>query len=273
MKILDYDIPLGISLAPCNAPSVQPFAEAGFSHFEICLPASAGTRGGEDEFAVCSEPFRNALHACALRPWSVHLPFGTGWDIAHIDEQERGAVCESLKKIIGLAGAWGAKICVLHGCLEPVVNEHRPVRIARSIKSMRALDEHARGYGMRVALENLPRSCLGNCAAEVFAMMHAAGDVPVCFDVNHLLMEDHAAFLDVLAPHVATTHLSDYDAVDERHWLPGRGVVPWRLVVERLQAAGYRGPYLFELARLPDGTVYPPAEVCGAFRRAVEEGA
>ena len=270
MKLLHYDVPLGISLTHQGVESIASFVEAGFSHFELGLPSRVGGRGEEHKLADYARPFADALQAHGLCPWSMHLPFGAGWDIAHFDEQERREVCASIKKLIDLTGTWGAKVYILHGCLEPVADAQRPVRISRSIKSMQELDSHARQYGMRVALENLPRSCLANDAEETYAMMRAAGDLPICFDVNHLLKEDHAAFLDRLVPFVATTHLSDYDAVDERHWIAGRGVVPWRLLVERLQAAGYRGPYLFEIGPRPDKTPYTAVEVWEAFRSAVE---
>ncbi|HML45475.1 MAG TPA: sugar phosphate isomerase/epimerase family protein [Clostridia bacterium] len=270
MRLLQYEVPLGISLTHQGVQSIPAFVEAGFTHFELGLPSREGGRGEEEKLAGYARPFRDALKEYGLCPWSMHLPFGAGWDIAHFDEQERLAVCASLKKLIDLTGNWGAKVYVLHGCLEPVAAEQRPIRVGRSIKSMQELDAHARRYGMRIALENLPRSCLANNAEETYAMMQAAGDPPICFDVNHLLQEDHATFLNRLAPYIMTTHLSDYDAVDERHWIAGRGVVPWRLLVERLQAAGYRGPYLFEIGPRPDKTPYSAVEVREAFRNAVE---
>lgn len=270
MKILDYDAPLGISITGHPAEAVHDFVAYGFTHFEVGIPAALpGTargfdkydyspevtaaaarlacRGQEQRLVALKQPLVDAIEQHKLRVWSVHLPFGTGWDIAHWLESERDAVCTSLKRVIDLTAGWKPRVYVLHGCLEPVSDAERPVRIARSIRSLKELDAYAAQYGARVALENLPRSCLANCSLETRAMAQAANDVPICFDVNHLLGEDHAAFIDALAERVITTHLSDYDGIDERHWLPGAGIVPWKLVVERLMASGYRGPFLFEL--------------------------
>ena len=74
--------------------------------------------------------------------------------------------------------------------------------------------------------------------------------------------------MKVLAPHVVTTHLSDYDGVDERHWLPGKGIVPWKTVVETLMENGYRGPFLFEL-RAGENGPYTASEVLDAFSAAL----
>ena len=43
--------------------------------------------------------------------------------------------------------------------------------------------------------------------------------------MNHLLGESHTDFMKALKHNIITTHLSDYDGVDERHWLPGEGIV------------------------------------------------
>lgn len=99
-------------------------------------------------------------------------------------------------------------------------------------------------------------------------MAQAAGDVPICFDVNHLLGESHETFLNALASQVVTTHLSDYDGVDERHWLPGEGIVPWKRILDGLMEAGYRGPFLFELRTGEDGP-YDARTVLDCFKRAL----
>jgi len=178
-------------------------------------------------------------------------------------------VCASLRRVIDLTAAWNPKVYVLHGCLEPVAPEERALRIARSICSLRELNEYARSQGTTVALEDLPRSCLGNTSVETKAMAQAAGNVPVCFDVNHLLGEDHAAFLGRLGRDIVTTHLSDYDGIDERHWLPGKGIVPWRYVVDTLLDTGYRGPFLFELCMDENGEPYGAEAVLRAFETAL----
>ena len=293
MKILNYEIPLGLSASAHSPEAIQGFIDAGFTHFELGIAASLpgaekadlsdpykpetlrlcaerAQRGREEKLTDLQSARLYKLCANGLRPWSIHLPFGPGWDVAHAVREERQAVCESLKRIIDITSAWGTKVYVMHGCLEPVKPEERALRIARSILSMRELNAHALKYGATVALENLPRSCLANCAEETLAMSEAAGDIPIVFDVNHLLGESHAAFMAKLANRVISTHLSDYDGIDERHFLPGEGIVPWRQIVTGLCDAGYRGPMLFEL-RSGEYGPYEAMDVLSAFVRAVEK--
>lgn len=298
MKYLGYEISLGLSATSHSPEQIRDFIAKGFTHFEIGIPASLpGTprervenpyapeniakfaeracRGCEEKLVELQNERVKAVLGGNMRVWSVHLPFGPGWDVAHFIESERDAVVKSLKRIIDLTACWGPKVYVLHGCLEPVSIEERPIRIARSIRSMKELDDYASQYGIRVALENLPRSCLANTSAETRAMIQAAGNIPVIFDVNHLLGEPHDIFLDALAPYVISTHLSDYDGIDERHWLPGVGtepgkcIVPWKYIVKTLVEAGYRGPFLFELRSGENGP-YDADEVLAAWNEVMK---
>ena len=276
MKILGYEVPLGLSVSNHSPEAIASFVESGFTHFEIVIPASIALadgsrsccRGEEEKLTSPQQPMVDAIARENLCPWSVHLPFGKGFDIANYDEAERDAAVASLKRVIELTSVWHPRIYVLHGCLEPVSPEQRPVRIARSIQSMRELDAYAQLFGARIALEDLPRSCLANSAVETRAMMLAAS-VPICFDVNHLLGDSHEAFLHAMATNIVTTHLSDYDGIDERHWLPGQGIVPWKEVFLGLQKAGYRGPYLFELRKGEDGP-YTARQVLDSFLDALQ---
>ena len=154
-------------------------------------------------------------------------------------------------------------------CLEPVSDEQREARTLQSIKSVTELNEYAAKYGKQVALEDLPRSCIGNCTDEMKRIVSASG-VKICFDVNHLLGDSHENFLNSLQNEIITTHLSDYDGEDERHWLPGEGIVPWKLIFDRLESVGYKGAYLFEL-KMNGDKPYSPEEIITAFKSAIEE--
>lgn len=279
MKLLGHDVPLGMSVTSNTPESIQSYVQEGFTHFEVGIPRTLpvqatpdnpSCRGREAQLVAEKQPLVDAIEAEGLRVWSVHLPFGEGWDVAHFCEEERDAVVQSLKRVIECTAPWRPRVYVLHGCLEPVAPEQRPVRIARSIQSLRELDTFCQRFGARIALEDLPRSCLANTSLETRAMMLAA-DVPICFDVNHLLGDSHAAFLSLLATHCVTTHLSDYDGIDERHWLPGEGIVPWKEVFTGLLSAGYRGPFLFELRADEEGKPYAARRIVDSFVRALEK--
>ncbi|MCE5218704.1 sugar phosphate isomerase/epimerase, partial [bacterium] len=45
---------------------------------------------------------------------------------------------------------------------------------------------------------------------------------------------------------LATLHISDHDGIDERHWIPGRGIVNWQDFAAGLDDIGYTGCLMHE---------------------------
>ena len=44
-----------------------------------------------------------------------------------------------------------------------------------------------------------------------------------------------------------TLHISDNDGIDERHWMPGQGVIVWQQWAQILVTMGYAFPFIYEL--------------------------
>ena len=95
-----------------------------------------------------------------------------------------------------------------------------------------------------MAVEDLPRGCLGNSSSDFEWLVANVPDIKICYDTNHLLGEESHAFAERFAPYIANIHVSDYDGVDERHWMPGRGIVE---VIDILMRSGYDGPFMYEV--------------------------
>ena len=71
--------------------------------------------------------------------------------------------------------------------------------------------------------------------------------IDVCLDSNHFLKERPETAVLALGKSIKTTHISDYDFVDERHWLPGEGKVVWTALYNALREVGYNGVWMYEL--------------------------
>ena len=91
-------------------------------------------------------------------------------------------------------------------------------------------------------------------------------DVMVCFDSNHLLQEEHAHFFETVGSRIGTIHASDYDRQDERHWLPGNGVIDWTDFYRRLRASGYKGVFMHEVRAGEDAT---PANIAARYESVI----
>ena len=88
---------------------------------------------------------------------------------------------------------------------------------------------------------------MGNCSKEILELISAHENLRVCFDTNHLLSEDICDFIRNVGDKIVTTHISDYDYINERHWLPGEGSIDWKSVVSAFEEVGYDGYWLYEM--------------------------
>lgn len=202
---------------------------------------------------------RERLGRSRVRLHSVHLPYSRALDLSQLDAAARRQALAITERNLRLAAALGARLTVVHPSAEPIADGERDARLDASRDSLGRLAKTAADEGVRLAVECLPRSCLGNTAAELGSILKAldATVVGACIDVNHLNLRepDIAAAVARLAPRLFTLHCSDNDGLDERHWLPGspQGVVDWPAFLGALRDCGYAGPFLYEVRMLdPD---------------------
>ena len=182
-----------------------------------------------------------------VKLWSFHLPFTpfSTIDISNPDLAEYSV--EYFKGIIKNALPLGVKIFVIHPSGEPIADEQRPIRLDTAKQSLAKLGAFAEETGVTIAVEDLPRTCLGRNSAEILDLISVHPNLRVCFDTNHLLGENIEEFIKNVGDKIITTHVSDYDFIDERHWLPLEGKVDWKNLIASLKAVGYNGPWLYEI--------------------------
>lgn len=188
---------------------------------------------------------------------TVHAPFGKEIDFSS-DPQAVEAGISITRASLEQAAALGAPQVVVHSSYEPIAPSERAARLARARQSLEELALDCARTGVRLAVELLPRTCLGHTTAELLALLDGLPpqQFGLCIDTNHL-MDRAAALPDEVrraGRRLTALHLSDYDGVDEKHWLPGEDVVAWRPFFAALAEVGYEGPYTYE-ARLPGDTL------------------
>lgn len=179
--------------------------------------------------------------------WSFHLPF-IPFSIIDISSPElQTFTVEYLKDIIKKGADIGIKRFIIHPSGEPIKSEDRPLRMKTAKESLSILADYANELGAIIAVEDLPRTCLGNNSAEILELVSANENLKVCFDTNHLLNEEIPHFIKAVGDKIITTHVSDYDFVDEKHWLPFEGDINWKEVAGTLKEVGYDGAWLYEV--------------------------
>ncbi|MBQ8208031.1 MAG: sugar phosphate isomerase/epimerase [Clostridia bacterium] len=183
--------------------------------------------------------------------WSYHIPFAPFHKIdpCFEDEEKRQETVKIFTELAEKAAKVGVKNFVIHPSGEPNPDDRRSLRIAQSKKSFAEMAESFAKFGGRPLVEDLPRSCLGNCSEDIAEIISADERIGVIFDTNHLLKQDNIEFIKAVGNRIVSTHVSDYDFTDEKHLLPGEGKIDWPALMHALDEVGYEDPILYELSR------------------------
>lgn len=185
--------------------------------------------------------------------WSVHLPFSEVLDISNPYKALRDITLYTNRTLIEAAGKAGIKVAVLHPSSEPIDSDMRQEHLELSKEAIILLREQCDKVGMKLAVENLPRTCLCNRSQEMIELLKDTG-AGVVFDTNHSLSEANTDFLSAVIESglpIHSLHISDYDFVDERHRLPGDGINDWNALFAILEKAQYSGPLMYEVSHHP----------------------
>jgi sugar phosphate isomerase/epimerase len=252
-----------------SAERLLELKQAGIEAVELVL-ARVDTPEAAAEWRRRSSELRKQADSAGIQIWSVHIPFAKDLDISDSSEEQRRQAVRRISELIDAYAPLRMKKLVIHGSYEitnPIPAEERQLRIAASRGSLAELSRKARSIKGQLALECLPRACLGNTSAEIEVLIRGIDGIGVCLDTNHLLQEKTEEFARKLGSRIVTLHVSDYDGKDERHWIPGKGINNWAAIIRALEEAGYRGPFMFESAGAPAEKVAVWKELAAAAGR------
>ena len=246
-----FDLGLGSSVSsvtPLVMPKdIEAVENSKISTFEM-IPGNFST----DYDGALRDAFLRMLRRTGKKAVSYHIPFSRQDDFSDPNEKFRKAAVSRFRALLHEAFRFDCRIIVLHPSTELDADDDRTVRFAQLRKSMEAVEDQLNEYGMTLALELLPRHCLGNTLSDIEKILDGFSDTfGCCMDVNHL-MGRYAQIPDMvrkLGKRLITLHLSDYDGIDERHWVPapGAGVIDWKAFLAALRDIDYRGPFNFEV--------------------------
>lgn len=241
------------------------YKKAGITHMELSADAE-----------YLAELDFNAVKALAdayeVRLWSMHIPFSPFFFLDPSDPEKQDVTLAYFRWCILKGADIGIRTSVVHPSAEPIAECDRALRMQTAKQTLSALADFAKQFDALIAVENLPRTCLGRDSRDMLDLLSAHPDLRCCFDTNHLLSEDALDFVRAVGDKIITTHVSDYDFLNERHWLPGEGTVDWQRVVSVLQEVGYKGPWLYELGfHAPASIVRACRLTCADFARNANE--
>ena len=242
--------PLALSQGPgrMNAETFDALSAAGIRHVELSSGAVAPF------YDVLDFPHRAkelvslaAGHGVTIS--SVHLPFAPFEEIdpAHRDASAREHACSVQSELLAAAGDAGIPLAIIHPSGEPYAEEERAKRLELAADTIAQITDAAGKAGVTLCLENLPRTCLCRTSDEMRFFLDRIPDLRVVFDTNHSLTEDNAHYIRAVGNKIVSLHVSDYDFIDEKHWIPGEGKNDWNAILSALEETGYAGRFLYEL--------------------------
>ena len=235
---------LAIGLIECGVPfgrQTQLLKRAGWEG------AFFGWEEGLDPAAVAKQ-----IREAGLFLQSVHAPFQ---GLCRLWESEEEGLAEQ-KKLIELihgAAALGTDLVIMHAVVGMDKNLPTRLECERGLARFGNIFDAAEKEGVIVAMENTEGE------AYLDAVMAAHGhrkNVKFCIDTGHEMCYNRSS--DMIGRYqdkLYCTHLNDNlgmsgDRItwtDDLHLLPFDGVADWEGIAKRLQKAGYRGDFTFEL--------------------------
>lgn len=223
-------------------------AAVGIHHVEL----SGGDRAFWDElnFSHNAKQIVSKMHECDIAVSSIHLPFSPFEEIdpTNADKAARVQIAAYQSKLLTAAAEVGIPIAVIHPSGEPYAAFERGDRMKCALDTLQMIAKTADACGIQLAVENLPRTCLGNIHEEIKLMTMEIPSLVVCFDTNHSLRQKNTDCIRALGAKIATLHLSDYDMIDERHLLPFLGRNDWHGIMQALEETDYNGYLTFEVS-------------------------
>ncbi len=246
---------IGVSTpCPIDEEMFKKYNEAGITHMEVSVDKWNSEKLDYDKLLMWSKKYNVELY-------SFHLPF---WPFTEIDishEKLAKPSVEYLSEYIKKASKIGINKFIIHPSGEPIDECDRAKRLEISKQSLHTLAELAKEYGAVICVENLPRTCLGRDSSDILELLSAHPDLVACFDTNHLLEEDPIEFINKIGDKIKTLHVSDYDFKNERHWLPGEGMLDWQSILNALKGIGYSNVWLYEINLGTPNTIIRPRDL------------
>jgi sugar phosphate isomerase/epimerase len=214
------------------------------------------------------EALSGELRKRALSVVSIHAPFGGLLDLAEPNPHHRVAAIGAILAAARAVKQLGGSMVVVHPSDLERARHDVGARLADCTRSLAILAENCRALDVTVAVESPLPHLIGGHPDEFDAILDSLDpSVRVCLDTGHTALGGHwRRFVDVAGARLAHVHAHDNRGHWDDHLPPGDGTIDWGEVRGTLEAAGFNGWIMLELA-------CPGSDPDTYFLRAVERTA
>ena len=244
---------LGISSGSCaDCPIVDilpALLASGATGIEIGTPPVHFDPWKEDQVAALEREIR----ASGLEAVSIHAPFGGPLDLADPNPHHRHAAIGAILTASTALRRIGGRLVVVHPSDLERDGHAAGARLTDAARSLNILSENLIGMGMTLVVETpLPHLVGGHPDEFAWLLSQLDTTVSVCLDTGHASL-GHAwqRFMSIASGRLAHVHAHDNHGHRDDHLPPGDGSIDWPGIVRSLDAAGFEGWIMLELAPTP----------------------
>jgi sugar phosphate isomerase/epimerase len=172
---------------------------------------------------------------------NIHVPYEDSNNLWSEDKAIRNRAVEDRIEWVEDCARYEIPIMVMHisrGTDQPEPNGYGLESIARLLESADSL-------GVTIAIENTRRVDY----FEAVMQQIASPNLGFCYDSSHDWITDETPvrILRQWCHRLTNVHLSDNDGIEDRHWLPGEGIVDWLEVCGVLSGLSFPGHLMLEV--------------------------
>lgn len=177
---------------------------------------------------------------------AIHMPIVNEWaDLACQYEEDRKEIVKLFVTLIKeLDKRYAPSAYVFHPGGFGVNGENYPEYTERLIKSVNVLTEETNA---KICIENMAGRHFLDTSEKMLGFLERCKNAYTCVDVNHFYFEKPEEAILKYGNRIGTVHISDYDFVKERHFLPKEGKIDWMKVIGALKAVNYQGVFNYEV--------------------------
>lgn len=248
------DWPVGLSTGCFYQTSIfdclESIRHGGFCMIEVC---SSPTHLDYHDVSAVRRAAK-LIDKLGMEPYSFHAPFAENIDITALDARQREYALHQVLRAAEAAALLQVRHFVIHPgpekCFYPCADE-RLQRLQNAAQVMNKVAQRCYELGIGIILENmLPHLLFGN-ASDMLWIMGAVDKVNVgtCLDTGHAYLSgDIYTIMYKLSGHLQMIHAADNLGQYDDHLPPGKGRIDWQQVLRRLNATGFQGGFILEMA-------------------------
>jgi sugar phosphate isomerase/epimerase len=241
---------------------VEAIRTAGIDAVEVGTPPGHFDPWRRSEVQALAE----RLQTYAIRPVSIHAPFGGLLDLSDPNPHHRNAAIGAILTAAAALKDLGGRNVVVHTSDIPRDGQDVRLRLRFIRESLQVLARACDHMGVVLTVESPLPHLIGGSADEFAWILEGLPlTVAVCLDTGHTTLgHQWQRFVDVSGSRLSHIHANDHRGQFDDHLPPGDGILDWGVIGRNLRDVGFEGWIMLELH-------CPPGSLADQFARALAQ--